>query len=143
MSNNIMADKSVDVYLVIRGEKIQLTPREIKHIRRAVHHYNWNIAKTTTLTKKLCKMGWIGVSLNRIANMTAEQKNEIKEKETCFICQKDKKLTIHHIIPATARSSSNRKHNLMVVCRKCHKELHDKIIQKLRKKHKTYIEGVN
>lgn len=132
------ADKPVDVYLVIGDEKIQLTPREIKHLRRAVHHYDWRIAKTTSLTAKLCKMGWVHVSLNRISDLTPTEKANLRKKKRCFICEKEKVLVIHHRIPATAKSSSNRRHNLVVVCRKCHNELHDKIIQKLRKKYKTY-----
>ena len=125
-------DTPIDVYLVIKDEKIQLTPREIKHLRRAVSKYDWSHhAKAnpeSTLMEKLILMGFAGKSLNRISKI--DDKGKLTENEECLIC-KSKKVTIHHVIPAASPESSNHKTNLIFLCKPCHIQLHKQIVQEL------------
>lgn len=131
------ANRKVDVYFVVKGEKIQLSPVEIKHLRRCVHRYDWSIDKkndSSPLAIKLKRLGWRG-SLNRKPKVTHP---EAVRERGCQICgtpqnrNKDN-IIIHHIIPASEKRGVNARHNLMGLCVSCHLELHKEIVSELRK----------
>lgn len=49
------------------------------------------------------------------------------EKECCEICSVDRSLHVHHIFPRSSHPElALDKENLMVLCEKCHKEIHSK-----------------
>lgn len=128
-------DKPVDVFLVVKGEQIQLTPREVKHLRRAVSHYDWSIHHQhdpkSVLLLKLEKMGWVGRSLTRISDIDKDTRKNLIEGQTCLICG-SKNVTIHHIVPASNEHTTNHRSNLLFLCRGCHMSLHNKIIAELK-----------
>lgn len=135
-------DEEQDVYIISKGQKVSLTIREIKHLRRAIHQYDFRRDKTSSLYDKLKKLGF-NHSMRRKPKMEKSLRDKAVENG-CVVCGENdrEKLVVHHIIPSSARSSNNKQINVLCLCEEHHIELHEMIVDELGRKYVTGVKNM-
>lgn len=62
--------------------------------------------------------------MSRNQKLTLRQAIKNRDGNICRTCKRDKNLTVHHIIPRSAKGKDVPR-NLITLCRKCHDVVHD------------------